>query len=448
VSTRAARTSLRTRLSWSATLVVALWVLLLAVGANALLARVLAGQADDVLEARAEAVAQTVDVSTDGTVTVADARDDQALDVGTWIIDGAGGIVESPSGSTDALDRRATDLAAAGAGALDVDAGGPLRLRALPLVDDGRQVAAVVTSTSLSPYRQVERTALLGSVGVALLLVVVVHLVLRANVTRALRPVQDMSTQAGRWSADDTDLRFGEDARPAELAELARTLDLMLDRQAAVLRHEQRFTEELSHELRTPLARAQAELDLLLAQPRGPEETARAHAAIDRATRSMASILETMLSAARSSEVLTPGRSRLADALARLADPRGEDHPVPVVVEVTPDVVVGVDPDVVVRALSPVVDNGVRYAATAVQITARQDGGRVEVVVADDGPGMTPEVAARAFDPGYRGGVDSTHPGAGLGLALTRRLVVAAGGGVTAVASPDGGRVVLDLPAG
>ncbi len=439
---RAARTSLRSRLSWSATLVVALWVLLLAVGANTLLARVLAGQADDVLQARAEAVAQTVDVAPDGTVTVLDGRDDQALDVGTWIVDGAGGVVESPSGSTDALDRRAVDLAARGAGTVDV--GDDLRLRALPITDGGQQVAAVVTSTSLSPYRQVERTALLGSVGVALLLVVVVHLVLRANVTRALRPVQDMTTQAGRWSADDTDLRFGDDPRPAELAELARTLDQLLDRQAAVLRHEQRFTEELSHELRTPLARAQGEVDLLRAQPRDARELADAHAAIDRSTRAMASILETMLSAARSSEAVSPGRARLVDALAPLADP---DARVPVVLTGDPDLVVGVDADVVVRALAPVVDNAVRFAATRVEVHGEARSGRVVVTVLDDGPGMTPQVAGRVFDPGFRGDPADGHGGAGLGLALTRRLALAAGGTVAAVPG-DRGRVEVTLPRG
>ncbi|MCO7220056.1 HAMP domain-containing sensor histidine kinase [Klenkia sp. PcliD-1-E] len=442
---RAARTSLRSRLSWSATVVVALWVLLLAVGANELLARVLAGQADDVLQARAEAVAQTVDVAADGTVTVLDGRDDQALDVGTWIIDGAGRIVETPSGSTAALDRQAVDLAAQGA--RTVDLGDDLRLRALPITDGGQQVAAVVTSTSLSPYRQVERTALLGSVGVALLLVVVVHLVLRANVTRALRPVQDMTTQAGRWSADDTDLRFGDGPRPAELAELAGTLDQLLDRQAAVLRHEQRFTEELSHELRTPLARVQAEIDLLRAQPRDARALADAHAAIDRSTRAMASILETMLSAARSAEAVTPGRTRLVDALVVLADPDAQDVRVPVTIVGDPDLVVGVDVDVLVRALSPVVDNAVRFATSHVRIQAGASSGHLVVTVLDDGPGMTEQSADRAFDPGYRGDPDDGHTGAGLGLALTRRLVLAAGGAVTAVAG-DHGRIEIVLPRG
>lgn len=236
------RASLRSRLSWSASLVVALWVVLLAAGANILLARGLASQADGVLQARAEAVAQTVQVAADGRVLVLEARDDQALDVGTWIFNADGVVVERPPSSSSALDAVAADLAGAGAGRRDLGAEDPVRLLSLPVTEDGQQVAAVVTSTSLSPYRQVERLALLGSVAVALLLVMIVHLVLRANVTRALRPVQEMSAQAGAWSADDVERRFGAEPRPAELAELARTLDQLLDRLAAVLRHEQRFS--------------------------------------------------------------------------------------------------------------------------------------------------------------------------------------------------------------
>jgi signal transduction histidine kinase len=425
---------------------VALWVVLLAVGANLLLARGLAAQADDVLRARAEATALTVQVAGDGSVTVLGARDDGALDVGTWIIDGTGAIVERPPGSSSELDDVATDLGTAGAGTRDLEDGEPLRLLSLPIIEDGRQVAAVVTSTSLSPYREVARLALLGSAGVVVLLLVVVHLVLRANVTRALRPVRQMSAQARDWSAEDVERRFGPAPRPAELAELAETLDGLLDRVAAVLRHEQRFSEELSHELRTPLARIQAEVDLLTSHPRTADESRAAHEAINRTVASMRSILDTMMTAARSAASPATGRSRLDEVLPRIADPRGTG--VPVVLDCPDDIVVGVDADVVVRALAPVVDNAVRFARTRVVVRGRRNGGQVLISVEDDGPGMTEDVAARAFEPGFRADPADTSSGAGLGLALCRRLVVAAGGSVGATASEAGGRVTVLLPRG
>ena len=71
----------------------------------------------------------------------------------------------------------------------------------------------------------------------------------------ALRPVARMTRQAAEWSEHDLDRRFALGAPHDELTELAATLDSLLDRVAASLRHEQRFSAELSHELRTPLAR-------------------------------------------------------------------------------------------------------------------------------------------------------------------------------------------------
>jgi signal transduction histidine kinase len=94
------------------------------------------------------------------------------------------------------------------------------------------------------------------------------------------------------------------------------------------------------------------------------------------------------------------------------------------------------------------VDNAVRFARTRVDVRAARRQGRVVVTVSDDGPGMTEDVASRAFEPGFRGDPADGHPGAGLGLALVRRLVVAAGGTVHAAASRTGGHVVVTLPPG
>ena len=91
----------------------------------------------------------------------------------------------------------------------------------------------------------------------------------RAGCSRAsLRPVARMTRQAAAWSEHDLDRRFALGEPHDELTELAATLDGLLDRLAASLRREQRFSAELSHELRTPLARVIAEAELALRRER------------------------------------------------------------------------------------------------------------------------------------------------------------------------------------
>jgi signal transduction histidine kinase len=444
-----ARRSLRSRLAWSASAVVALWLMVLTVGANLLLTGVLAREADSVLRARAEATAATVETGADGGVSVRDLRDDRALDVGTWIFDSDGTAIETPPGSTANLDRQAAALADRGAGTAETEFPDPLRLLALPVTDGGRTLATVVTRTSLSPYRQVQRLAWMASAALAAGLLVVVHLVLRANVARALRPVQQMSAQAGRWSAEDVDRRFGAAARPAELDDLARTLDGLLDRLSAVLRRERQLSDELSHELRTPLARIQAEVDLLGSRPRSEDERTRALATIDEAAGSMRDILETLMTAARAAGGAPPGRCAVGAVLGPLAAGMQERRPdVEVRVDLPEQLTVGVDGSVLERAVSPVLENALRHAAGRVTVTAERVPPGVRVRICDDGPGIPTDAHELVFEPGWRGDPADGHDGAGLGLALARRLVVAAGGDLRVETTTGGATFVLDLPAG
>jgi two-component system sensor histidine kinase CpxA len=103
-------------------------------------------------------------------------------------------------------------------------------------------------------------------------------------------------------------------------------------------------------------------------------------------------------------------------------------------------------------ALSNVVRNAVRYAGQSgpIEITAREEGDRVEIQVRDHGPGVRPESLAKIFEPFYRpeAARDRRTGGAGLGLAIVKRSAELWGGAAKAELPPDGGlRVVLSLPA-
>jgi signal transduction histidine kinase len=78
-------------------------------------------------------------------------------------------------------------------------------------------------------------------------------------------------------------------------------------------------------------------------------------------------------------------------------------------------------------------------------VTTRVEDGDVVVDIGDTGPGMPPEVAARAFEPFFT--TKDVGQGTGLGLDIARRIVVERHGGTIAVDSrPGGTRLRVRLP--
>ena len=94
------------------------------------------------------------------------------------------------------------------------------------------------------------------------------------------------------------------------------------------------------------------------------------------------------------------------------------------------DLVVRGDARRLVQVVRNLVDNALVHAESRVEVSARRAGDRVEIRVADDGPGVPAEHAERIFDRFYR--VDESRSratgGAGLGLAITKQLVELHGG--------------------
>ncbi|MDK2760959.1 MAG: HAMP domain-containing histidine kinase [Sphingopyxis sp.] len=93
-------------------------------------------------------------------------------------------------------------------------------------------------------------------------------------------------------------------------------------------------------------------------------------------------------------------------------------------------------------------ENAAKYGGGSVFATIQSDGGMAEILVEDDGPGISPDDRVRVIDRGVR--LDSGKPGTGLGLAIVRDVAEIYGGGLTLEESEDlGGLLVrLRLPAG
>ncbi len=437
--------TLRGRLTAIAFVVALVAIAVLTVAFNLLLARSLDHDADHRLRAQAAAATTTV-VERAGRLTLRESPDDAAIDRQVWVFDGRR-AVERPAASAS-VQRAADALAGQSQVFRDVP-GRELRLYAAPVSAGGRRVGTVVAGQSLAAYERTTDLALVGSLALGTVLLAATLALTSLLIGRALARVHELTRSAAEWSEHDDPRRFGSAPQPDELGELARTLDSMMDRVASSLRHEQRLSAELSHELRTPLARIMAEVELLERRERSPQARADAYAAIARSAGQMSEILETLMAAARADAGLGAGRSELATTLESLRR-RWDESPSPVALELDTGgsrLVAGVDREVVERILSPLLENGRRYARSRVRVDARTAAGRLVVTVADDGPGIPDDACERIFEPGVRLGDGERSGGAGLGLSLSRRLARAAGGDVTAQPATGGGALVrVELP--
>nr|WP_269327958.1 ATP-binding protein [Kineosporia mesophila] len=250
-----------------------------------------------------------------------------------------------------------------------------------------------------------------------------------------------MGTRAAAWSEEDLDKRFDPGAGPRELRELSGTLNGLLERIAAALRHERNFTAELSHELRTPLAHLHAEVDLLaVGEPLGTLERENLLTSIRR----LEGLVETALVPARIDHNAAPGLGRVSDALEGLRAPASGSAEL--VVAGDTGITLAVESDIVRRALNPLLENAFRYASHEVRIDVSAANGHAFIEVSDDGGRLGVADLERVFEPGFRADAADGHPGAGLGLALTRRICRAAGGDVTARVEDGRTVFVLRLP--
>jgi two-component system OmpR family sensor kinase len=441
---RAPRLGIRTRLLIAVVGAVALAIAVAMTAFGILLAQRLSTSATSLARAQAEAELSALEIR-DGVIAAPDVLAEGASPSLTWIFSGTTAL-EAPR-APQALQEAAASLASGPE--QTIDAGGETRLYALPVVEDGVQYGTVVSAVSLDAYGETTRTAIVAGLLLAVILLAAVAALAWWILGRAFRPVSRMTEDAASWSEHDLERRFDLGDPYDEVTRLAATLDRLLERVAASLRHEQRFAAELSHELRTPLARIRGEAELALRRERAPDEYRAALVAMQNDADQMTRTVEALVSAARQDAGLTVRTSDVREAIeAATAATRARAPGVEVRVAVPSEpVYVAAELELLEAMLQPLLDNAARYGRSVVEVTAGRTESIVVVEITDDGPGVSAEESERIFEPGARGGAAGAgSTGAGLGLPLARRLAHSAGGEVSVEPGGAGGRFSLALP--
>jgi signal transduction histidine kinase len=164
---------------------------------------------------------------------------------------------------------------------------------------------------------------------------------------------------------------------------------------------------------------------------------------------------------------LPPGRGDVATAVREVLDDlSGQLSDAEVELAVT-DCATACTPGVLVQLMRNLLTNAIKYRGADRRLRVQIDAGprarpgarargadrtvradQIEIVVTDNGVGMTGEAASHAFDPFYRASTARGIPGNGLGLAIVKRTLDAIGGDCELESAPDlGTRVTLRLPA-
>jgi two-component system OmpR family sensor kinase len=440
------RLGIKQRLVLAAVGAVALMLAAFTIVFNVVLDKRLSDDANNVVQSRVQAGRAVSNVEEDA-ILVEEPIRGKGLDERVWIYQGAKALerARAPASVQAAVAKLATARART---FKDVD---DQRLLVQPIYRNGRHLGAVVGTVSLLPYEHSRQIVLIASLVLSLITLVAVAVVARILVGRALQPVAQMTAQASDWSEHDVDRRFAMGSPRDEITGLASTLDALLGRLSAALRHEKQLTAELAHELRTPLAQIRAETELALARERPASELHEALEGVLRYTDRMTSVVNTLMAAAESQADPHAGtidaREAAEAAIAACADSATE-HGVSLTPEAAGEPIeVDADRELTVALLVPLITNAIRYGRSNVRVSISRDGEQVAFRVTDDGPGLEPDELDSVFEPGVRGRAANGEPGAGLGLTLSRRLARIAGGDVVAEDAVAGGTFVARLPA-
>ena len=299
--------------------------------------------------------------------------------------------------------------------------------------------------------------AIAGGIAIALLALVGLPLV-RAS----LAPLARIESTAAAIAGGDLSRRIDHPTGNTEVGRLATALDTMLstieaayqaraEGEARAVRSEERmrqFAADASHELRTPLTSVQglAEYGLQQGAAASQEELLRLMRLIVRESGRMGRLVEDLLLLAR----LDAGRplerrpADLASIAAEAVQAARVVHPDrPVTLVAAEPVIVLADDERLRQVIDNLLSNAVKHTpdGSPVTVTVTSAAGSGELSVADTGPGLTQDQAARVFERFYRtdGGRGRARGGTGLGLAIAASLTAAHGGQIGVDTAPGRG---------
>lgn len=322
---------------------------------------------------------------------------------------------------------------------------------AVPIEDNYSIIGTLRISFSGKAIDEIVSNRIRGLVVVGFLTIFItlIATVIIANaITERLRRIQRATSEVamGNLELRLNSLDSADPTSAPEVRQLEQAFDFMVERLKTVLDSQRSFASDASHQLRTPLTALRLKLENAAAVVDDADASADAIEAASAEVVRLQMLVDGLLALARL-EGSNPQLEHIDVTSAvnnkvELWMPLAQERNIHLVAKTSPNLQAAATPMAVDQILDAYLDNALDFTPEGgtITISARQVEDRIEVEVIDEGPGISPEDAVKAFNRFWRGRSDDS--GTGLGLAIVARLASVIGAQVSLrPASPRGGTV-------
>ncbi|MEU8271184.1 HAMP domain-containing sensor histidine kinase [Sphaerisporangium sp. NPDC049002] len=266
-------------------------------------------------------------------------------------------------------------------------------------------------------------------------------------VGRALAPVDSVCKELTEITASDLSRRVPLSLHRDEIRNLAEIVNETLDRLQQAVERQRRFASDAGHDLRSPITAMRAQVEDALMHPDDTDWVKTSESLLVSLDRLQAIVTDLLLIARLDSgekvarDYVNVAELVRAEVGRRFRRKRN-------VLDLQPGVVVIGDRLQLVRLLTNLLDNAERHAVSTVTVSVRRESREAVLEVIDDGQGIRPEQREVVFQRFTRlaAGREKDKQGTGLGLAIARDIAEQHGGTLTIEDSPKGARFVLRIP--
>jgi heavy metal sensor kinase len=332
-----------------------------------------------------------------------------------------------------------------------------IRVLAKPIHRDNRVVAVLLIARSTVEIQGFFKQLYWIGGSLGLLSIIISACAGYIMTVRSFRPLKEINRTARAVASGDMSRRLKSRAQDEEINDLVVALNQMFQALEDSFVAQKHFTADASHELRIPLTILKGEMEVALRNPRSNEEYQHILKHNLSTIERMHRIVDDLLMLARSDA----GQLELAQEsidLSLLLQEIGQHHLIlysqkrlNLDIDVEDELEIIGDEPALGRVMYNLLNNAYKYApeASTVTLSARATGEQVFIQVQDQGPGIDLEHQQHLFNRFYRSddARDRNNGGAGLGLAICKRIIDAHGGHIDVVSElGHGASFTIELP--